>query len=131
MIIKGISNRFRNVKKEVQHGRDELVQQILDELRGMVVEKYMLRPFHRHRDDNPFCSAKYFNGLVRLEEDYYKNGKAITRCWEELIDCNDSIAAQFRNALMEHDQNISTMAFPKSLLPLNLKPVSLCRRANA
>lgn len=88
----------------------------------------MLRPLHRHLD-NILCSARYFNGLVRLEEDYYKNGKAITHCWEELIDCNDDIAVQFRNALVEHDQNISAKTFPKSLLPL--KPASLCRRANA
>lgn len=73
-------------------------------------------------------SARYFNGLVRLEEDYYKNSKAITLCWEELIDCNDGIAVQFRNALTEHDQNLSAKTFPKSLLPL--KPVSLCRRTN-
>ncbi|KAH0830515.1 hypothetical protein J3R83DRAFT_1966 [Lanmaoa asiatica] len=72
VIIRGISNKFRNVKKDVQHSRDELIQQVLDELQGMVVE-----------------NAKYFSGLVRLEEDYYRNGKAITRCWEELIDCND------------------------------------------
>ncbi|KAG8217463.1 hypothetical protein J3R82DRAFT_5608 [Butyriboletus roseoflavus] len=112
VIIKGISDKFRNIKRDVQHGRDELIQQVLDEIQCMVVE-----------------NAKYFNELVRLEEDYYKNGKAITYCWEELIDCNDDIAVQFQNALKEHDQSVSARTFPKSLLPL--QPVFLCRRANA
>jgi len=39
VIIKGISDKFRNVKKDVRHGRDELIQQVLGELRGMVIEK--------------------------------------------------------------------------------------------
>ncbi|KAF8559519.1 hypothetical protein OG21DRAFT_1502762 [Imleria badia] len=73
-------------------------------------------------------NAKYFNGLLRLEEDYYKSCKAIIRCWEELIDCNDTIAVQFQNALKEHDQNISARTFPKSLVPL--QPVFPRRRAN-
>ncbi|KAN0077342.1 hypothetical protein V8E55_011197 [Tylopilus felleus] len=81
--------------------RDELIQQALDELRGMVVE-----------------NAKYFNGLLRLEEDYHKHCKTLTCCWEELIDCNDSVAVHFQNALKEHDKNISVKAFPKSLVPL-------------
>ncbi|KAI9566484.1 hypothetical protein HD554DRAFT_2025289, partial [Boletus coccyginus] len=67
--------------------------------------------------------------LLRLEEDFYKNGKAIIRCWEELIDCNDATAVQLQNALKEHDQNISARTFPKSLLPL--QPAFPRRRVNA
>lgn len=73
-------------------------------------------------------SATYFNGLLRLQEDYYKNCKTIIRCWEELIDCNDSISVQFQDSLKEHDQNTSARMFPKSLVPL--QPVFPRRRAN-
>ncbi|KAF8136299.1 hypothetical protein EV363DRAFT_727525 [Boletus edulis] len=110
VIIKGISDKFRNVKKDVQHNRDELIQQVLDELRAMAVE-----------------NAKYFNGLLRLEEDYHKNCKIITRCWEELIDCNDGAVVHFQDSLKEHDQNISARTFPRSLIPL--QPAFPRRRA--
>ncbi|KAG9318426.1 hypothetical protein JVU11DRAFT_517 [Chiua virens] len=112
VITKGISDKFRNVRKEVQQGREELIRQVLDELRYMVVE-----------------SEKYLNALVRLEEDYYKSGKAITRCWEELIDYNDVAATRSQNAVKEYDQNTSARTFPKSLLAL--KPVFRGRHANA
>ncbi|KAF8448021.1 hypothetical protein L210DRAFT_2832926 [Boletus edulis BED1] len=72
-------------------------------------------------------SAKYFNGLLRLEEDYHKNCKIITRCWEELIDCNDGAVVHFQDSLKEHDQNISARTFPRSLIPL--QPAFPRRRA--
>ncbi|KAF9246580.1 hypothetical protein BU15DRAFT_21998, partial [Melanogaster broomeanus] len=55
--------------------------------------------------------------LVSLEEEFHKHRKTVTRGWEELIDCNESISAHFESALKEHDQNISANTFPKSVLP--------------
>ncbi|KAF8841203.1 hypothetical protein BDN67DRAFT_568111 [Paxillus ammoniavirescens] len=71
-------------------------------------------------------SAKHFNGLVSLEEEYHKYRKTSAHRWEELIDCNESISAHFQHALKEHDQNMSAKMFPKSLLPE--KPLFPSRR---
>ncbi|KAF9227989.1 hypothetical protein BS17DRAFT_813852 [Gyrodon lividus] len=111
VIIKGISDRFKNVKNDVRAGRNRLVQQALDDLQDMAVE-----------------NARHFNELVSLEEEYHKYRKTSTRRWEELIDCNESISEYFQNALKEHDQNISAKTFPKSILPQ--KPLFSCHLQN-
>ncbi|KIJ69472.1 hypothetical protein HYDPIDRAFT_80940, partial [Hydnomerulius pinastri MD-312] len=66
--------------------------------------------------------------LVTLEEEYHNYRKTITRRWEDLINCNESISVHFQSALKEHDRNISAKTFPKSLLPQ--KPLFVNHRKN-
>ncbi|KAI6015673.1 hypothetical protein EDC04DRAFT_2577992, partial [Pisolithus marmoratus] len=55
--------------------------------------------------------------LVRLEEEYYEYHSSMTRCWEELIQCNADILSHFKDAIRDHDRSISAKTCPTSILP--------------
>ncbi|KAL4074490.1 hypothetical protein V8B97DRAFT_1699051 [Scleroderma yunnanense] len=99
-IIRGISNKFENMRKEVRVCREELLQEVLCDLQLSVT-----------------TNARHFNSLVQVEEEYHKYHKTMSCCWEDLIICNDKVLANCKNFLREHDRNLSVKTLPTFILP--------------
>lgn len=100
MITTSIAKRFENMRKDVRACRGELLQDVLQDLKITVA-----------------TNVEQFNNLVQLEEEYYEYYDSMTRRWEELIHCNESLLSHFKNAVKDHDRSISAKTYPTSILP--------------
>jgi len=61
-------------------------------------------------------SARQFNLFVALEEDYSGYRTTMIRHWEDLIKSSEGLQGDLKKAVQEHDRNVSSKTFPKSLL---------------
>ncbi|KAI6028343.1 hypothetical protein F5J12DRAFT_804704 [Pisolithus orientalis] len=100
VITTSIAKRFENMRKDVRACRGELLQDVLQDLKITVA-----------------TNVEQFNNLVQLEEEYYEYYDSMTRRWEELIHCNESVLSHFKNAVKDHDRSISAKTYPTSILP--------------
>lgn len=100
VITKSITKRFENVRKDVRTCREELLQEVLQDLEIAAA-----------------TNANQYNDLVQLEEEYYEYHSSMTRRWEELIQCNADLLSHFKDAIRNHDCSISAKTCPASILP--------------
>lgn len=100
VITRSITKRFENMRKDVRGCREELLQEVLQDL-----------------EITAATNAKQFNDLVQLEEEYYEYHSSMTYRWQELIQCNENLLSYLKNVVRDHDRSISAKTCPASILP--------------
>ncbi|KAG1895173.1 uncharacterized protein F5891DRAFT_960617, partial [Suillus fuscotomentosus] len=55
--------------------------------------------------------------FIPLVDSYSKHSATMARRWEDLIKSSEQLQDDLRKALQEHDRNVSSKTFPKSLFP--------------
>jgi hypothetical protein len=99
-IVEGIANKLKGIKEDARVVRKELLRDAAQALHALA-DAY----------------ATQYNSFIPLVDSYSKHSATMARRWEDLIKSSEQLQDDLRKALQEHDRNVSSKTFPKSLFP--------------